>query len=417
MLRTRHSVLDFDTDKQDLAFMLHEAARDLWGFVREEQKAYGKMVVEHLLQEEQKEHLGLKRYERGGEERAGYRSGYSRIRIKTPLGEIEVKRPRLREQSYVSRILPLYAKAEKHLLDLIANLYLVGVSTRKMAKGLESILGKAGISAGAVSIITNRVKERIQAYHRRVLEDKYVYLYLDGLTITVQGLDGKGRKYMLLVAYGVDYRGVKELIDFMPVRSESTDNWQGFLFQVYERGLKGKRLKLVIVDGCRGLANALDGIYPRVLRQRCWAHKIRNVATTLKKKDEEACLRGAKEIYKAKSLKHARKQFNRWKVTWEKVYPKAIACIEADLDELLTFFLFDPRHWKRIRTTNPIERVIKEFRRRTGVMDNHLPNMDSCEKIFYVVAEFMNERWVGRNRLHFRNIESIPENLPERTAA
>jgi putative transposase len=417
VLRTRHSVLDFDPDKQDLAFMLNEAARDLWGFVREEQKAYGKMIVEHLLQEEQKEHLGLKRYERGGGGRTGYRSGYSRIRIKTPLGELEVKRPRLREQSYESRILPLYAKAEKHLLDLIANLYLVGVSTRKMSKGLESILGKAGISAGAVSIITNRVKERIQLYHRRVLEDKYVYLYLDGLTITVQGLDGKGRKYMLLAAYGVDCRGVKELIDFMPVRSESTDNWQGFLFQLYERGLKGAKLKLVIIDGCRGLANALDGIYPRVLRQRCWAHKIRNVATTLKKKDEEACLQGAKDIYKAKSLKHARKQFNRWKATWEKVCPKAVACIETDLDELLTFFLFDPRHWKRVRTTNPIERVIKEFRRRTGVMDNHLPNMDSCEKIFYVMAEFMNERWADKNRLLFKDIESLPENLPVRSAA
>lgn len=417
MLRTRHSVLDFDPDAQDLDFMLREAERDLWGFLRKDQRAHGKMIVEYLLQEEQKEHLGLKRHERDKDGRDGYRAGFSRITIKTSLGEIEIRRPRLRIQTYVSRILPLYAKAEKHLLDLIANLYLVGVSTRKMAKGLESILGKARISAGAVSIITNRVKERIQAYHRRVLEDKYVFLYLDGLTITVQGLDGKGRKYMLLMAYGVDYKGVKELIDFMPVRSESEDNWQGFLFQLYERGLKGKRLKLIIIDGCRGLANALDGVYPRVLRQRCWAHKLRNVATTLKKKDEEECLRGAKEIYKAKSLKHARKQFKRWKATWEKVYPKAVACIEDDLDELLTFFLFDPRHWMRLRTTNPIERVFKEFRRRTGVMDNHLPNMDSCEKIFFVVAEFMNERWASRSRLHFKNIKSIPDNLSQRSAA
>lgn len=417
VLRTRHSVLDFDRDKQDLAFMLHEAARDLWGFYRDGLKAHGKMIIEYLLQEEQREHLALKRYERGGSERKGYRAGYSRIRIKTTLGEIEIRRPRLRVQEYVSRILPLYTKAEKHLLDLVANLYLVGVSTRKMAKGLESLLGEAGISAGAVSTITDRVKEKIRTYHRRKLEDKYLFLYLDGITITVQGLDGKGRKYMLLVAYGVDYKGVKELIDFMPVRSESADNWQGFLFQLYERGLKGQRLKLIIIDGCRGLANALDGIYPTVLRQRCWAHKLRNVATTLKKKDEENCLRGAKEIYKAKSVKHARKQFKRWKATWEKVYPRAVACIENDLDELLTFFLFDPRHWRRLRTTNPIERVFKEFRRRTGVMDNHLPNMDSCEKIFFVVAEFMNERWAGRNQLHFKNIESIPENLPERSAA
>jgi len=416
MLRTRHSVLDFAPERQDIDFMLREAEKDLWGYLRDEMKTQCKRIVEYLLQEEQREHLGLRRSERSAE-RDGYRAGYSRITIKTSLGTIEIKRPRLRVQTYLSKILPLYAKTERYLLDLIANLYLVGVSTRKMAKGLESLLGKAGISAGRVSIITNRVKERIWEFHRRVLEDKYVFLYLDGITITVQGIDGKGRKYQLLVAYGVDSRGIKELIDFMPVRSESAENWTGFLFQLYERGLKGKRLKLVIVDGGKGLSSGLDEVYPRVIRQRCWAHKLRNVATYLKKKDEEVCLRGAKEIYKAKSLKHAKKQFRRWKATWEKAYPTAVECIEKDLDELLTFFLFDQRHWRRLRTTNPIERVFKEFRRRTGVMDNHLPNMDSCEKIFFVVTEFMNERWKTRHYLHFRDIENIPVNIPERTAA
>lgn len=416
MLHTRHTVLNFDAGRQDIGYVLREAEKDLWGYLRDELKGHCKRIVEYLLQEEQREHLGLRKNERSPE-RDGYRAGYSRITIKTSLGAIEIKRPRLRAQTYLSKILPLYAKTEKYLLDLIANLYLVGVTTRKMAKGLESILGKAGISAGSVSIITNRVKERIGEFHRRIQEDKYVFLYLDGITITVQGIDGKGRKYQLLVAYGVDYRGIKELIDFMPVRSESAENWTGFLFQLYERGLKGKRLRLVIVDGGKGLSNGLDEVYPRVIRQRCWAHKLRNVATYLKKKDEEECLRGAKEIYKAKSLKHARKQFRRWKAAWEKVYPKAVECIEKDLDELLTFFLFDKSHWRCLRTTNPIERVFKEFRRRTGVMDNHLPNMDSCEKIFFVVTEFMNERWKTRHYLHFKEIEKIPVNVPQRTAA
>jgi len=397
--------------------MLREAARDLWGYLREEQRVHARMILEELLQEEQREHLGLRRYERGGAGRRGYRAGYSMMWLKTTLGEVGVRRPRLRKQSYESRILPRYTRTERQLLDLIANLYLVGVSTRKMAKGLESLLGEAGISAGSVSVITNRVKGRIESYHRRALEDRYVYLYLDGLTMTVQGVDGKGRKHLLLVAYGVDHRGVKELIDFMPVRSESADNWEGFLFRLYERGLKGARLKLVIVDGCEGLASALDRVYPRVLRQRCWVHKLRNVAAKLRKRDEASCLAGAKRIYSAKGLRDARREFNRWKTAWGKAYPKAVACIEKDLDELLTFFLFDPRHWRRIRTTNPIERVIKEFRRRTGVMDNHLPNMDSCEKILFIIAEFMNERWAGRHRLLFRDIERIPQNLPQRNVA
>jgi transposase-like protein len=102
---------------------------------------------------------------------------------------------------------------------------------------------------------------------------------------------------------------------------------------------------------------------------------------------------------------------------WEKLYPEAIACLERDLDELLTFFLFDVRHWRKLRTTNPIERIFREFRRRTDVMGNHMPNMNSCEKIFYVITEFLNERWRTRRYLHFKEIELIPTNIPIRDAA
>jgi len=416
MLNTRYSVLKFEPDAQDLAFMLKEAEKDLWGFLRGDGRDHIKEVIEMLLRYEQQEHLELKRYERSGT-RKGSRGGYSSITLKTSIGMITIERPRLREQTYKSKVLPLYTKNESQLLDLITNLYLTGISTRKMAKGLESILGVDGISASSVSVITNRIKGKIDGFHKRPLEDKYVFLYLDGLTMTVRGLDGKGRKYLLLVAYGVDYTGVKELIDFIAVRSESEEHWSGFLFDLYERGLKGKRLKLIIVDGGKGLAKALDGIYTRVLRQRCWAHKLRNVATYLRKKDKEACLAGAKAIYAATCLKHARKEFKAWKMRWEKLYPEAIACLEKDLDELLTFFLFDARHWRKLRTTNPIERVFREFRRRTDVMGNHMTNMNSCEKIFYVITEFLNERWRTRRYLHFKEIELIPTNIPTRNAA
>lgn len=416
MLHTRYSVLKFEPDAQNLAFMLKEAEKDLWGFLRGDGRDHSKEVIEMLLRYEQQEHLELKRYERSGT-RKGSRGGYSSITLKTSSGIITIERPRLRKQTYKSKVLPLYTKNESQILDLITNLYLAGISTRKMAKGLESILGVNGISASSVSVITNRIRGKIEEFHRRSLEDKYVFLYLDGLTMTVRGIDGKGRKYLLLVAYGVDYTGVKELIDFTAVRSESEEHWSGFLFDLYERGLKGKRLKLIIVDGGKGLGEALDGIYTRVLRQRCWAHKLRNVATYLRKKDEEECLAGAKAIYSAKSLKHAKKEFRIWKLRWEKLYPEAITCLEKDLDEMLTFFLFDARHWRKLRTTNPIERIFREFRRRTDVMGNHMTNMNSCEKIFYVITEFLNERWRTRRYLHFKEIELIPTNIPTRDAA
>jgi len=408
----RYDKLNFEESKQNFAFMLKEAEQDLWGFMRENQKMSFKKTLELLLMYEQKEQLELVE-----PDEKIYRSGFSPITIKTTLGHIVIERPRLREQFYESTILPNYTKNEEALLELICNLYLVGVSTRKVETGLRSILGKYGISAGSVSKITERIIPEIESFHRRDIEDKYIYLYLDGVTFTVIGNDNKKKKYIFLVAYGVTRDGKKEIIDYLPVRSESYDNWHGFLFNLYERGLKGKYLKLIIIDGCEGLSQALEGIYQRVLRQRCWVHKLKNVSKYLKKKDEEECIDQAKGIYKADTLRQANKRFRRWKMRWYRLYPKAVDCLEKDLDELLTMFHFDASHRAKIRTTNPIERTFKEFRRRTNVMDNHLPNLKAAEKIFYIMCKFLNERWATKKWLIFEEIEKIPNNLPIREMA
>lgn len=409
----RYDKLNFEESKQNFAFMLKEAGHNLWGFMRENQKMTFKKTLELLLMHEQKEQLDLII----NTEEKPYRAGFKPITIKTTLGSIVIERPRLRKQAYESNILPNYTKNEEALLELICNLYLVGVSTRKVEVGLRSILGKYGISAGSVSKITERIIPEIDSFHKRELEDKYIYLYLDGVCFSVIGNDNKKKKYTFLVAYGVGKDGKKEIIDYMPVRSESYDNWHGFLFNLYERGLKGEYLKLIIIDGCPGLSQALEGIYQRVLTQRCWVHKLRNISKYLKKKDERECTDQARGIYKAKTLRGANKRFKRWKNKWYRLYPEAVKCLEKDLDELLTIFHFDESHRRKIRTTNPIERLFKEFRRRTKVMDNHLPNLKACEKIFYIVSKFLNERWSVKKWLIFNDIEKIPNNLPQRTVA
>ncbi len=407
----RYDTLNFHEGKQNLAFMLKEAKEDVWGVVREAQKGNFKNLLEMLLNAEQDEQLELINVM---QDKPIYRSGFKPITINTTLGKIEISRPRLRQQLYESKVLPKYTKSEDVILDLICDLYLVGVSTRKVDIAMRNILGEYGISAGSVSNITNRILPEIESFHKRPIEDKYVYLYLDGITITVRGRDDKGKKYLLLVAYGVDETGRKGIIDFVMRRSESYDNWMGFLFDLYERGLKGSKLKLVIVDGAPGLSEALDGIWQRTLRQRCWRHKLENVCKYLKKADEEECIEQARGIYKAKGLRQANKRFRRWKEKWNKTCPKAVNCLEKNLDELLTIFHFDESHRKKLRTTNPIERTFKEFRRRTNVMDNHLPNISACEKIFYIMCKFLNERWRCKKWLIFENIWKIPESLPVR---
>ncbi len=407
----RYDSLEFEIGKQDLFFMLRQAEQDVWSVIRGHQRDSFKKMLELLLNAEQEEQLELINIPR---EDPVYRSGYKPITLNTHAGKITISRPRLRKQLYESKILPKYTKNEESILNLIRDLYLVGVSTRKMELALRNILGRYGISAASVSNITGEIMPEIESFHKRPIEDKYVYLYLDGITITVTGNDAKGRKHILLVAYGVNTRGVKEIIDFVMVRSESYDNWSGFLFNLYERGLKGVNLKLIIIDGCPGLSQALDGLWQRTLRQRCWMHKLSNVCKYLKKRDEEACINQARGIYNALSLRQAHKRFNAWKDQWNKLYPKAVKCVEKDLDELLTIFHFDESHRIKIRTTNPIERTFKEFRRRTNVMDNHLPNISACEKIFYVMCKFFNERWLDKRWLIFNDIEKIPNNLPVR---
>ncbi len=411
MRRGRYDSLEFDAGKQDLLFMLRQAEQDVWSVLRGHQRNSFKKMLELLLNAEQEEQLELINIPR---EDPIHRSGFKPITINTHTGKITISRPRLRKQLYESKILPKYTKNEESILNLIRDLYLVGVSTRKMEIALRNILGRYGISASSVSNITNQILPDIESFHKRPIEDIYVYLYLDGITMTVNGNDGKGKKYILLVAYGVNKYGVKEIIDFVMVKSESYDNWSGFLFNLYERGLKGENLKLIIIDGSPGLSQALDGLWQRTLRQRCWMHKLTNVCKYLKKKNEEACIDEARGIYKAKSLRQAQKRFMRWKEKWDKLYPKAVNCIEKDLDELLTIFHFDESHRIKLRTTNPIERSFKEFRRRTNVMDNHLPNISACEKIFYVMCRFLNERWHDKRWLIFKNIERIPNNLPVR---
>ncbi len=144
---------------------------------------------------------------------------------------------------------------------------------------------------------------------------------------------------------------------------------------------------------------------------------MRNIRVYLRKKDEEACIEGLKAIYTAKHRKAALKAFKAWKMEWETSYPKAVNCLGKDLEELLNFFYFDEAHRKKIRTTNPIERAFREFRRRTNVMDNHLSTTLGLEKIFFILSRFLNERWKNKRYLIFPEIEKIPVDLPTRKVA
>lgn len=179
----------------------------------------------------------------------------------------------------------------------------------------------------------------------------------------------------------------------LPLKSEAS--WTAFLSNLYARGLKGARTKLITIDGCPGLIKALDLVYPYVLRQRCWVHKLKNVSGYLPRKYQESCLAEAKTIYLSSSQKEARKRFRAWKARWQVLAPKATFCLEKDLDELLTFLLFPKEHWSKVRTTNPIERAFREVRRRTRPIST-FTNKASCERIIFGIIFYLNKKWEAR---------------------
>lgn len=207
-------------------------------------------------------------------------------------------------------------------------------------------------------------------------------------------------KKQILVAYGITLAGRKEIIEFRQSPAESASQWEAFLRDLYERGLTGRSCRLIATDGCPGLHQALEIVYPYILKQRCWAHKLRNVANYIRRKDQTACLSGAKKIYLAGNKREAVKIFRSWKEQWQETYPRAIGCLEKNLDELLNFLESPASHRVKVRTTNVIERSFREVRRRTRTI-SCFTNGKSVDRIVYGVINHLNHSWKDKPILQF----------------
>lgn len=302
--------------------------------------------------------------------------------------------PRARQRIVDSDILEKYRRRQGHINQLVRDMFLAGVSTRRVGEVLEPILGEA-ISASTVSNILKALQREVAAFHSRKIEDHFVYLLLDGITLRVKRVQGVQKK-LVLVAYGIDSRGKRQLIAFRLATAESEAQWSTFLNNLYERGLEGKNLRLIATDGGPGLRKALEIVYPYVPGQRCWAHKMRNVADKLPKRILAPCMAGARKIYQAEAQREARHHFQQWKAEWGTQAPQAVECIEKDLDDLLSFLRVPVSDWLKVRTTNAIERSFREVRRRIRPI-SCFENDDSCQRIIYGVVSNLNSHWDKRH--------------------
>ncbi|MEM2947814.1 MAG: IS256 family transposase [Candidatus Bathyarchaeia archaeon] len=318
---------------------------------------------------------------------ADRRNGSFSRHLLTELGDLELSVPRSRTFS-AKAIVKKFARRVFPVERLIMLAFIFGLSTRKVGQALLPILGER-ISPTTVSRVAQQLDSAVWAYHQRKLFDHYQVLILDGLVIKRKTAIGTQRR-TILVALGIRLDGKKEIIDFRQVFSEKQVHWEGFLNDLYVRGLKGENLKLIIGDGGKGLLAALPLVYGQVPFQRCWAHKVRNVLNYVRRVDQKEVKKDLHSISHARNLRLAQKAAQKFRERWERAYPKAVHCLKTDIDDLLTFLQVKTSlPHSALRTTNAIERRFREVRRRTrpmGVFSNHT----SVERIIFSVFSYEN---------------------------
>jgi len=316
----------------------------------------------------------------------------------TGLGEIPVKKPRVRDrreegesEHFQSKILPPYLRKAKSIDDLIPWLYLRGISTGDFTKALRSILGEGAPGLSASTVV--RLKASWEAEHRewekRSLEGKqYVYVWADGVYFNIRLGDDR---QCILVLIGATEDGKKELVAIADGYRESEEGWKAMLLDLKSRGLKCPP-SLAVGDGALGFWAALRKAFPTTREQRCWVHKTANVLNYLPKRHQAQAKRMIHDIWMASSKADAERAFDLFIETWSAKYPKATHCLQKDRDVLLTFYDFPAEHWSHIRTTNPIESTFATVRLRTRRTKGS-GSRDACFAMVFKLVMLASESW------------------------
>jgi putative transposase len=326
-------------------------------------------------------------------QRIDYRNGFYERDYVTRLGTIRLRIARTRGQNFLPKGLEKFQRRAEDIAILIREAFLRGISTRQVGRIVATLTGEP-VSAQTVSKLVTELDQAVARFHTVELKDEWAYLFLDGVSLRMRRPAGRNSVHML-VAYGVKLDGTRHLLAFQRSSGESQAAWEGLLRDLHRRGLAGHRLQLIVTDGCGGLAAALEVVYPRVLHQRCWVHKMRNILEKVKKRDYDAVKADAQAIYQSDSRTQARHAFHRFGKRWRDDYPLMVRQLERDLPALLTFYSFPKPLWKKLRTTNLIERVFVEVRRRTRPMVCFV-NVASVDRIIYSIFHRFNLEW--RNR-------------------
>ena len=376
-------------------------------WINEQVRGAVKEVLEGIMEAEAEELVCARPYERT-DEREDYRNGKRKRKLQTRVGEIELEVPRLRALGFQTRVIERYRRMEISLEEAMIEMYLSGISTRKITDITEALCDTT-VSPQKQSRLNKKVYERLEAFIERPLAAYFPYLYLDGMVIKSR-LAGKTENISLLIAVGVNSEGYREIIGIAEGGSEDAASWKAFLKHLKERGLI--QVDLIISDAHLGLRAAAEQYFPDAGFQRCIVHFYRNVLAKVPHRMQQEVSQGLKAIHAQESAEEARIKATRLINKHKKGLPGAVAVLEAGLEDTLTYFQFPPRHRVRIRTNNPLERHIKEARHRTKAVGS-FPDVNSARML--VTARFkwhQEKRWEKKRYLDIDLLYELKESQP-----
>ncbi len=364
-------------------------------------------TIQEVLEEELTAFLNAEPYSRT-EGRRGYRNGYKPRVLKTRVGRLELMVPKDREGRFQTELFEKYQRSEKALMLAIAEMYVMGVSTRKVKKITEELCGLE-ITRSQVSSMTKRLDEEIQEWRKRSLRDrKYPYLVLDARYERIRR-DGAIIPQGVLIVVGVDSEGYREVLGVWCADLESEATWSSVFRELMERGLTN--VGYVVSDDHKGLVEAIGRHFQGVVWQRCQVHFIRNVLGMVSKADRGRIVSLLKEITGAQTLESARNRLHEAVKVLESSHPRIADHLDTYGEEILAVQALPEHHRKRMRSTNMLERLNEEIKRRTRVI-RIFPNEASCVRLVSALAMETNEEWIGRKYLEMNAVEMTVYGTP-----
>lgn len=321
-----------------------------------------KRIVQRSVEDDFLKRIGARRYERSVG-REDYRCGHYERSFSTIYGRIDgLKIPVARNKRIKFRFFDKYERRHKEFNKAILVAMLLGLTTRKQKEFFQEFL-KDSVSHQTASKILRDLKQEITSYRQKAVFDVYKYMVLDGFWIHLKELGIRRR--VVLMALGIRYDGVRELLAFKLAKGETENECTSFLNDLFNRGLKGRYLRCIISDGSDGFIAASNMVYPHVKRQRCITHKLRNIIQNLrhKRKNRRKIMSQASRIYKAKSKGQAVKRFEQFRHRWQRIEPKAVKSFERDFCDTLTYYDFPDKERAYVRGTNHLERYQREVRK------------------------------------------------------